>query len=183
MKSIIWLGSFGINDMSDKIKYTKSTGNVFADIGFKNAKERLVKAELALKINQLIEERDLKQIEAAKILGINQPKISAIANGRLNDFSIERLIDFLNKLDQDVEIFVHEKPKRTKRAAHFTVAFACRIEDDDPVLGNFLSFNAKGIQKNKKNIQPISLELYSRAKSLVSDVEIDLDAPLSDKDE
>ena len=60
--------------MSDKIKFTKSTGNVFADMGFKNSKERLVKAELALKINQLIDARKLKQIEAAKILRINQPK-------------------------------------------------------------------------------------------------------------
>jgi len=110
--------------MSEKIKFTKSTGNVFADMGFKNANERLVKAELALKINQIIEERKLKQIEAAKILGVNQPKISAISNGRLSDFSIERLIEFLNKLDQDVEIVIHEKPKRTKRPAHFTVAFA-----------------------------------------------------------
>ena len=110
--------------MSDKIKFTKSSGNIFADMGFKNSKERLVKAELALKINQLIEERKLKQVEAAKILGINQPKISAISNGRLNDFSIERLIEFLNKLDQDVEIVIQEKPKRTKRPAHFTVAFA-----------------------------------------------------------
>lgn len=109
--------------MSDKIKFIKSSGNVFADMGFKNSKERLVKAELALKINQLIEERQLKQIDAAKILCINQPKISAISNGRLNDFSIERLIEFLNKLDQDVEIVIHEKPKRTKRPAHFTVAF------------------------------------------------------------
>lgn len=110
--------------MNDKIKFTKSSGNVFSDMGFKNSKERLVKAELALKINQLIEERKLKQVEAAKILGINQPKISAISNGRLNDFSIERLIEFLNRLDQDVEIVVHEKPKRTKRPAYFTVAFA-----------------------------------------------------------
>ena len=110
--------------MSEKIKYTKSTGNVFADMGFKNARERLVKAELALKINEIIDARKLKQIEAAKTLGINQPKISAIANGRLNDFSIERLIEFLNKLDQDVEIVIHEKPKRMKRPAYFTVAFA-----------------------------------------------------------
>lgn len=110
--------------MANKIKHTKSSGNVFQDMGLKDAKERLVKAELALKINQIIQERNLKQAEAAKILCINQPKISAIANGRLADFSIERLIDFLNKLDQDVEIIVHEKPKRTKRPALFTVAFA-----------------------------------------------------------
>lgn len=110
--------------MSDKIEYTKSSGNVFDDMGFKDAKERLVKAELALKINQIIGDRKLTQVKAAKILRINQPKISAIANGRLADFSIEKLIEFLNKLDQDVEIVVHDKPKRSKRPASFTVAFA-----------------------------------------------------------
>jgi predicted XRE-type DNA-binding protein len=109
-------------EMSDKIKFTESSGNVFSDLGFKDAKERLVKADLAIKINQLIKERKLKQDGAARILGINQPKISAIANGRLKDFSIERLIEFLNKLDQDVEIFIHEKPKNKKRAAYFRVA-------------------------------------------------------------
>lgn len=110
--------------MSDKIKFTKSSGNVFADMGFKDSKERLVKADLAIKINQIIKDRKLKQANAAKILGINQPKISAIANGRLKDFSIERLIEFLNKLDQDVEIFVHQKPKNRKRQAFFKVAAA-----------------------------------------------------------
>lgn len=110
--------------MSEKIKHIKSTGNVFADLGLKNAKERLVKADLALRINQIFDKRKLKQVEAAKILGINQPKISAIVNGRLDDFSIERLIEFLNKLDQDVKIVIHEKPKRTKRPALFKVAFA-----------------------------------------------------------
>lgn len=110
--------------MSDKIKFTKSSGNVFADMGFKDAKERLVKADLAIRINQIIKNRKLKQADAAKILGINQPKISAIANGVLKDFSIERLIEFLNKLDQDVEILVHQKPKNTRRAALFKVAAA-----------------------------------------------------------
>ncbi len=109
--------------MGNKIKYTKSSGNVFDDMGFKDAKERLVKAELALKINQIIDDRKLTQIEAAQVLRINQPKISAIVNGRLTDFSIERLIEFLNKLDQDVEIVIHNKPKKLKRPALFTVAF------------------------------------------------------------
>lgn len=110
--------------MTDKIKFTKSSGNVFADMGFKDAKERLVKADLAIKINQIIKDRKLKQNDAAKILGINQPKISAIANGRLKDFSVERLIEFLNKLDQDVEILIHQKPKNRKRQAFFKVAIA-----------------------------------------------------------
>lgn len=107
--------------MTKKINYTKSTGNVYADMGFKNAKEMLVKADLARIINQIITEQELTQVEAAKILHINQPKISAIANGRLAEFSIERLIDFLNKLDLDVEISIHQKPKRSKRPATFTV--------------------------------------------------------------
>jgi len=110
--------------MSDKIKFTKSSGNVYEDMGFKDAKERLVKADLAIKINQIIKDRGYKQDEAADVLGINQPKVSAIANGRLKDFSIERLIEFLNKLDQDVKIVIHEKPKNKKRPALFEVAAA-----------------------------------------------------------
>ena len=110
--------------MTDKIKVTKSSGNVFADLGFQDAKERLVKAGLALKINKIIEKRKLKQIAAAKVLGINQPKISALACGRLKDFSIERLIEFLNKLDQDVKIVVHQKPKNRKAPAQFNVVYA-----------------------------------------------------------
>lgn len=110
--------------MNDNIKFTKSSGNVFADIGFKDSKERLVKADLAIRINLIIKERGLKQKDAAELLEINQPKISAILNGRLKDFSIERLIEFLNKLDQDVRIVIHEKPRKTKRAAFFKVAAA-----------------------------------------------------------
>jgi predicted XRE-type DNA-binding protein len=110
------------NNMSDKIKFTKSSGNIYTDMGFKDAKERIVKADLAIMINQIIKQRNFNQNEAADILGINQPKVSAIANGRLKDFSIERLIEFLNRLDQDVEITIHEKPRNAKRAALFTVA-------------------------------------------------------------
>ncbi len=92
--------------IEDKLEITKSSGNVFADIGLKNADKYLAKAELARQINHIIEKRALKQIEAAKALGIDQPKISALSCGRLDDFSIERLIDFLNKLDRDVTIIV-----------------------------------------------------------------------------
>jgi predicted XRE-type DNA-binding protein len=108
--------------MTDKIKMTKSSGNIFADLGVKNAGERLAKAKLALTINQIIAKRKLTQVAAGKILKINQPKISALANGRLAGFSIERLIDFLNKLDQDVEIVIHEKPKHRKAPATLSVA-------------------------------------------------------------
>lgn len=102
---------------------TKSIGNVFADLGFKDAKERLVKADLALTINKIIEKRKLKQVEAAEILGINQPKVSALANGQLKDFSIDRLIDFLNRLDQDVQIVIHQKAKNRKTPAKLDVVY------------------------------------------------------------
>jgi len=100
-----------------QIQYTKSSGNVYKDLGFANAEERLAKAKLAMRINDIIDKKRLKQVEAAKILGINQPKVSALINGRLSGFSMERLILFLNLLDQDVEILVKPKP-RTSAAIH-----------------------------------------------------------------
>ena len=109
--------------MARKIKFKKSSGNVFADVGFVDANLRLAKSRLAFKINRIIEDRNLKQAEAAKILGVNQPKISAISNGVLDAFSIERLIQFLNKLDQDVEVVIRGKPGRARRSSHFKVSF------------------------------------------------------------
>lgn len=108
--------------MANKIEYTKSSGNIFEDLDYKNPQEHLVKVKLALRINQIIEKRKSTQADAAKVLGVNQPKISALANGRLDEFSIERLIMFLNKLDQDVSIYVHQKPKTRKTPAFFKVA-------------------------------------------------------------
>lgn len=107
----------------DKLEIIESSGNIFADVGLPNADKYLVKAELTRQINHIIENRALKQIEAAKILGIDQPKISALSCGRLDDFSIERLIDFLNKLDRDIEIIVKKKPTRRKEHGHLLVAF------------------------------------------------------------
>ena len=107
----------------EKLEMTKSSGNVFADIGLPNAEKYLAKAELARQINHIIEKRGLKQIEAAKVLDIDQPKVSALSCGRLDDFSIERLIGFLNKLDRDVEIIVKKKPTRRREHGHLRVAF------------------------------------------------------------
>jgi len=98
------------------IQYEKSSGNVYEDLELPDSDERLVKAKLAMRIEIIIEKRNLKQAEAAKILGINQPKVSALINGRLSGFSIERLFHFLNLLNQDVEIIV--KNKRSKRTTH-----------------------------------------------------------------
>ena len=108
---------------NQKVEYTEGGGNVYQDIGFSDAEERMAKARLALRIEAIIEERGLKQVEAAKILGINQPKISALMNGRLSGFAMERLIHFLNLLNQNVEIVVTSRPGRHKSHGHLKVAF------------------------------------------------------------
>src|ERR1700737_5112599 len=81
-----------------------SSGNVFADLGLRNAGEKQTRVRLAVAINQIIEVRHLSQTAAARLLNINQPKISALVNYRLEGFSVERLMHFLNALACDVEI-------------------------------------------------------------------------------
>jgi len=81
----------------------RSSGNVFADLGLPNAEDRLTKAELARKISEIIVKRRLTQMEAGELLGIDQPKISALVRGRLGGFSLERLVRFLTVLGRDVE--------------------------------------------------------------------------------
>lgn len=94
--------------------YTISSGNIFKDMELPNAEERLAKAKIAVIINKIIEERGLTQKEAATILGINQPKVSALKNGRLKGFSIERLFSYLEALDQHIEITITDKSKIKK---------------------------------------------------------------------
>ena len=101
--------------MSARIKVTRSSGNVFADLGRPQPEEALAKARLAYEIEQSIRKRGLTQAEAAKILGIDQPKVSALRNGRLSGFSVERLIRFLNAMNRDVEIVVSAKPRSRRR--------------------------------------------------------------------
>jgi len=87
-----------------------SSGNVFADLGLPDAEEKQTKVRLAVAINQIIETMGLSQTAAAERLHLNQPKISALANYRLNGFSVERLVHFLNALGRDVEIVIR-KPR------------------------------------------------------------------------
>jgi predicted XRE-type DNA-binding protein len=101
----------------------RSSGNVFADLGFTDAGERQTKVRLAMAINGVIERRGLSQGEAGALLGINQPKISALSKYRLEGFSVERLMRFLTALDQDVEIIVRNKP-RTRRPGRVFVTAA-----------------------------------------------------------
>lgn len=94
----------------------RSSGNVFADLGLPNAEDRLAKAELARKISEIIVKRRLTQMEAGELLGIDQPKISALVRGRLGGFSLERLVRFLTVLGRDVEIVVKPKPRGRRHA-------------------------------------------------------------------
>lgn len=106
------------NFQDEEIKITESSGNVFADLGLANSEELLIKAELARQITKMIVQQQITQVEAAEILGVDQPKVSALVKGKLSGFSIERLFRFLNAFDCDVEIVVKNKktlsPAQTK---------------------------------------------------------------------
>lgn len=93
----------------EDVDYIESRGNVFADLGIRGAEEALAKAELARQITAIIAERRLTQTQAAELLGTDQPKISALMRGRLEGFSIDRLLRFLLALDRDVEIVIKRR--------------------------------------------------------------------------
>jgi predicted XRE-type DNA-binding protein len=92
-----------------------SSGNVFKDIGIPNAEEHLIKAQLVFKIDTIMKDRGLKQVEAADLFGIRQPDISKMLRGEFRQFSVERLLRFLVALDQDVEIVI--RPHRDRNNA------------------------------------------------------------------
>lgn len=108
-------------DRDDEVVH--GTGNVFADLGYPDAAERQAKLRLAHALNQVLEQRKLTQADAAKILGVTQPKVSALRHYKLAGFSVERLMTLLTALDQDVEIVIRRKP-RSRRAARISVVAA-----------------------------------------------------------
>jgi len=107
--------------MAKETKITKSSGNVFADLGVDKPEELKLKAEIASTINSIIKHRNLKQKDTAKLLGITQPQVSNLIRGELYRFSVERLFYILNALDRDVTIVIKKKSPRTKRATHIQV--------------------------------------------------------------
>jgi len=109
-----------IND----IEVTKSSGNVFADLGLDQPEELKLKAKITRTINTILKQRGLKQVAAAKLLGISQPQVSALTNGKLYRFSVEKLFSLLNALDRDIEITIKKHPIRSKEPAgiHVTAA-------------------------------------------------------------
>ena len=100
----------------------RSGGNVFAEMGLSDAAELDTKARLGAALNLIVERQRLTQVEVATALGINQPKVSALLNYKLEGFSVERLMHFLVALGQDVEIVVKSKP--TSRSARIAVKAA-----------------------------------------------------------
>lgn len=94
------------------MKITKSTGNVFADLGLPAPEERLAKAKLAAEIARVIAARRLTQRAAAALMGIDQPKVSHLLHGRLAGFSTDRLLTWLTALGRDVEIIVRTPRRR-----------------------------------------------------------------------
>lgn len=109
----------GRNKLPD---YRISCGNIFRDLELPDAEELDTKANLAIEIARLIRKRRLTQMDAARILGIDQPKVSAILRGRLEKFSVERLCALLTKLGCDVDIRVREG--RGRSSGRLTVSVA-----------------------------------------------------------
>jgi predicted XRE-type DNA-binding protein len=99
------------------VRIERGSGNVFADLGFSNADLALAKAELVQRIRELIEERKLTQTKAAKLLGLDQPKVSALVRGRVEGYSIDRLFRFLTALGQRVEITVRPNADNAEASA------------------------------------------------------------------
>jgi len=93
------------------VRVRRSSGNVFADLRLPNAEEKQTKLKLAVALNQVLDRVGLSQVEAARRLSVNQPKISALRNYKLRGFSVERLIAFMTALNCDVDIVIRSKSR------------------------------------------------------------------------
>ena len=94
---------------------TLGSGNVYADLGYENPEEILLKAQLVRLLSQAIKAKGLNQYQAAEVLGIDQPKVSALVRGQFREYSLERLFRFLNAFDLEVEVSVKSKPENRER--------------------------------------------------------------------
>ena len=92
----------------EKIKIERSSGNVFTDLERPDAEVHLLKAELVTRIDKIIRQRRLKQVEAAKLLGLSQPDISRLLQGNFREYSIERLLRLLTILGRDVKMVIQK---------------------------------------------------------------------------
>ena len=97
-----------------KRDYEKSSGNVFADLGFRNSKQELLKAKLTVEIYKLLKVKGVTQLEAAKLLGTTQAQVSGLMRCKPVSVSVGRLMEFLTALGQDVKVTVKPAPRRRK---------------------------------------------------------------------
>lgn len=111
------------NPDEERTRFQQGSGNVFADLGLPNPDEALAKAGLAQAITDTIERRGLTQEEAARIMGLDQPKVSAIVRGRLIGFTQDRLTRCVLALGNDVEITIRSRTAATA-AGHLAVTLA-----------------------------------------------------------
>ena len=103
----------------EAMKIERGSGNVFADLGHPNAAAHLLKAELVARIDKIIRQRGLKQVEAAKLLRLSQPDVSRLLRGSFREYSVERLLRLLTALGRDVEIVIREP--RSQRQGRLSV--------------------------------------------------------------
>lgn len=111
-----------VKEVSPK-NITKSSGNVFADLGLANPEQDLMKAELTLQIHRIVKKTGMTQVQAAQALGIKQPHVSLLMRNRAGSFSVGRLMEFLTALGQDVEIAI-----RPSRKEHGEMSVKSRIQ-------------------------------------------------------
>ena len=97
----------------------RGSGNVFRDIGHPDPETHLLKAELVTRIDEIIRERGMKQVEAAKLLGLSQPDVSRLLRGNFRDYSVERLLRLLTALGRDVQIVI--RPSRPARKGTLSI--------------------------------------------------------------
>ena len=102
--------------MIDDNAVTPGSGNVFADLGFENPEEELLKAKLAREIRVIVKRRKLTQAKAATLMGVKHPDVSAIITGRTGKFSLDRLVRCLNRLDYEVDVVARHKPRAARSA-------------------------------------------------------------------
>lgn len=98
--------------MSKAIKATAGSENIFADLGFANPEEELLKAKLVRELRAIIKRRKLTQTKAAELLGLKQPDVSALITGRVGKFSIDRIVRCLDRLNYRVDVVIRHKPTR-----------------------------------------------------------------------
>ena len=140
LKPLVWIGdsrrkmqesdkaalksSEGVNRKMKKevepVIVEERSGNVFADLGFEKPEEELLKAKLALQLFRILKEKKLTQIKAAEVLGVDQPELCKLKNGKYSRFSVGRLFGFITLLDHDIKIEIKPTPKKAK-SSHIEV--------------------------------------------------------------